>query len=159
MKKEDLDQVLEIEQASFSVPWSKNLFLSEFRSPRIATLMVALAETPVRTVIGYIIFWVVEDETHILNLAVAQRYRGEGVAKQLVLAGLQHASQKGGKRAFLEVRASNIPAQRLYSSLGFLGTGIRKDYYEMPEEDAIIMTLEQSSFLLCKDKKVNEIDE
>lgn len=143
MQKEDIDQVLAIEQASFSMPWSRNLFLSEFRSPRVSSLMVALADGPDRTVIGYIVFWLVEDEMHILNLAVAPAFRRERIAKKLVLAALKRACDKGAKRAFLEVRASNDAAQKLYSHLGFTSTSMRRDYYDVPPEDAVIMTLEQ----------------
>jgi [ribosomal protein S18]-alanine N-acetyltransferase len=146
MTKEDIDQVLAIEQASFSMPWSRNLFLSEFRSPRVSSLLVALADSPVRRVSGFIVFWTVEDEMHILNLAVAPEFRRQGIARRLVLSALSHARSKGAKRAFLEVRASNIAAQKLYSRLGFTGTAIRRGYYDTPVEDAVIMTLEQGAF-------------
>lgn len=146
MKKEDIDQVLAIEHASFSSPWSRNLFLSEFRSPRVSSLMVSLADSPGRKVSGFIIFWTVEDEMHILNLAVAPEFRRQGIAKMLVLAALAHARRKGAKRAFLEVRASNIAAQKLYSSLGFTGIAIRRGYYDAPIEDAVVMTLEHGAF-------------
>lgn len=147
MKKEDVDQVLAIERTSFSQPWSKNLFLSEFRSPAVSTLLVALTSEPEkRTVTGYIVYWNVEDEMHILNLAVAPAYRRLGIARNLVLSGVKRAHRKGAKRAFLEVRASNAAAQKLYSSLGFVGSFIRRDYYDSPLEDAVIMTLEQGSF-------------
>ena len=145
MKKEDLDQVLAIEQASFSAPWSRNLFLSEFRSLRVSNLMVALADGPVRTVVGFIVFWTVEDEMHILNLAVAPQSRRQGIARKLALTALAHARRKGAKRAFLEVRASNAAAQKLYSGLGFTGMSIRRDYYDSPVEDAMVMTLEQGA--------------
>jgi ribosomal-protein-alanine N-acetyltransferase len=148
MKKEDIDQVLAIERTSFSMPWSGNLFLSEFRSPLVSTLMVSLSSTaPQRTVTGYIVFWLVADEMHILNLAVAPDSRRRGIARRLVLAGIEHAHAKGARRAFLEVRASNIAAQKLYSSLGFMGTSLRRDYYDSPVEDAVVMTIEQSAFL------------
>src|SRR5574337_475115 len=112
MKKEDMDQVLAIERASFGMPWSKNLFLSEFRSPAVSTLMVALAEGPERTVIGYIVFWVVAGEAHLLNLAVSPHFRKKGVGRKLVLTALKHAYEKGAQRAFLEVRMSNAAAQK-----------------------------------------------
>ena len=148
MKKEDIGQVLAIEQASFSMPWSGNLFLSEFRSPLVSTLMVSLSSTaPKRTVTGYIVFWLVTDEMHILNLAVAPDVRRRGIARRLVLTGIKHAHEKGARRAFLEVRASNITAQKLYSSLGFMGTSLRRDYYDSPVEDAVVMTLEEKAFL------------
>ncbi len=146
MKKEDIDQVMSIEQASFSMPWSRNLFLSEFRSPGISTLMVALADGPVRTVGGYIVIWLVEDEMHILNLAVTPSLRRQGIARKLVLAAIKRADQKGAKRAFLEVRASNAAAQKLYLDLGFTGTSLRRDYYDAPVEDAVIMALEKDAF-------------
>jgi ribosomal-protein-alanine N-acetyltransferase len=148
MKKEDIDQVLAIEQISFSMPWSGNLFLSEFRSPLVSTLMVSLSnKASKRTVTGYIVFWVVANEMHILNLAVAPDARRHGIAKRLVLAGISYAKAKGAHRAFLEVRASNSAAQKLYSSLGFTGTSLRRDYYDLPVEDAVVMTLEQRAFL------------
>jgi ribosomal-protein-alanine N-acetyltransferase len=146
MRKEDLDQVLAIEQASFSMPWSRNLFLSEFRSLRVSSLMVALTDSPVRKIAGFIVFWTVEDEMHILNLAVAPEFRRQGIARKLVLSALSHARSKGARRAFLEVRASNTAAQKLYSSLGFSGAAIRRAYYDTPVEDAVIMTLERGAF-------------
>jgi [ribosomal protein S18]-alanine N-acetyltransferase len=157
MKKEDVDQVLSIEQSSFSMPWSKNLFLSEFRSPKVSRLLVALADSLERTVIGYIVFWHVEDEMHILNLAVDPQFRRTGIARDLVHAALKRSYEQGAKRAFLEVRISNAPAQKLYASLGFIGNAIRRDYYDAPVEDAVIMTLERGAFemLFCSNKKHN----
>lgn len=143
MKKEDIDQAIAIEQASFSQPWSRNLFLSEFRSIAVSTLLVAVTDDAgVRRVAGYIVFWNVEDEMHILNLAVAPGRRRQGIGRQLVLSALKRAVRKGAKRAFLEVRASNASAQKLYSSLGFTGISTRRNYYDAPIEDAVVMTLE-----------------
>lgn len=147
MRKDDIDRVLAIEQASFSMPWSKNLFLSEFRSPSVSTLLVSLENnTPTRSVTGYIVFWNVEDEMHILNLAVVPERRRQGISRQLVLAAIKRAYAKGARRAFLEVRASNDAARKLYSNLGFTGSSIRRDYYDSPIEDALIMTLEVGAF-------------
>ena len=155
MTKEDVEQVLAIENASFSTPWSKNLFLSEFRSPLVSTLMVALTDVPVRTVIGYVVFWHVVDEMHILNLAVAPAFRRQGISRKLVFAAIRRAYSKGAKRAFLEVRASNTAAQKLYSSLGFIGTSMRREYYDQPVEDAVVMTLETGFFEnLIKNERV-----
>jgi ribosomal-protein-alanine N-acetyltransferase len=147
MKKEDLDQVMAIEQASFSMPWSRNLFLSEFRSPSVSRLLVALApDAPERTITGYLVFWLVAGEMHILNLATAPGSRRQGIARRLVLAGLRHGYSKDARRAFLEVRVSNHSAHKLYSSLGFTGTFVRRDYYDDPIEDAVVMTLEEGAF-------------
>jgi len=147
MKKDDLDQVMAIEQASFSMPWSRNLFLSEFRSPSVSRLLVALApDAPVRTITGYLVFWLVAGEMHILNLATAPGSRKQGIARRLVLAGLMHGYSKNARRAFLEVRVSNEAARKLYSSLGFTGSSLRRDYYDDPVEDAVLMTLEEGAF-------------
>ncbi len=147
MKKEDLDQVMAIEQASFSMPWSRNLFLSEFRSPSVSRLLVALVpDAPMRTIAGYLVFWLVAGEMHILDLATAPGSRQQGIARRLVLAGLRHGYSKEARRAFLEVRASNDSAHKLYSSLGFTATFIRRDYYDDPIEDAVVMTLEEGAF-------------
>jgi ribosomal-protein-alanine N-acetyltransferase len=146
MTKQDIDQVMAIEQSSFSMPWSRNLFLSEFRSPAVSLLLVALAESPIRTVIGYIVCWVVTDELHILNLAVAEGDRRRGIGRKLVLAAIERGSRKGAQKAHLEVRSSNSAAQKLYSDIGFTGSGVRRDYYDSPPEDAVIMTLDDSSF-------------
>jgi ribosomal-protein-alanine N-acetyltransferase len=153
MKKEDIGQVLSIEQTSFTMPWSGNLFLSEFRSPLVSTLLVSLSSMEhKRTVTGYIVFWLITDEMHILNLAVAPDARRKGIARELVLAGIKHAQAKGARRAFLEVRASNIAAQKLYSSLGFIGTSLRREYYDAPVEDAVVMTLGQKAFVSLADR-------
>jgi ribosomal-protein-alanine N-acetyltransferase len=147
MKKEDVDQVFAIEQASFRSPWSKNLFLSEFRSPLISTLLVALADEPLsRKVLGYTVYWIAADEMHILNLATTPELRRQGLARRLVLAAMKLAYQKGAKKAFLEVRASNAAARKLYENLGFEGTFVRRAYYDAPVEDAVVMTLEQGSY-------------
>ncbi len=147
MKEEDIEQVLAIEQSSFSQPWSKNLFLSEFRSPRVSSLLVSLdAESEERRVTGYIVFWTVEDEMHLLNLAVDKAFRRRGIAKELVLHAVKRASEGGAKRAFLEVRATNIEARKLYAGLGFSGRSIRRGYYDAPVEDAVVMTLDELAF-------------
>lgn len=147
MLSEDLGQVLAIEQASFTMPWSRNLFLAELRNQRIATLLVAVADgAPSRTVLGYIIAWNVEDELHILDLATAPAWRMRGIAKGLVLELLIRAFGRGARRAFLEVRASNKAAKRLYAGLGFTESFVREEYYDQPIEDAVIMTLETAAY-------------
>jgi len=148
MKKEDVDKVLAIERACFTQPWSRNLFLSEFRSASVSTLLVALWGDPaLRQVAGYLVFWKVEDEMHILNLAVVPELRRRGVARLLVLSAIRRAAKAGAVRAFLEVRVSNAAAQKLYSGLGFTGNFLRRNYYDEPTEDAVIMTLDAGAFL------------
>lgn len=153
MAKDDLGQVLAIEQASFAMPWSRQLFLRELHNPAISTLLVALGDPATspggrhaRRVTGYIVFWIVADEIHILNLAVAPAQRRRGTAKHLVQSALEKAYAKGARIAYLEVRASNVAAQKLYSGLGFTGISVRRNYYDGPVEDAVIMELGPGAF-------------
>lgn len=144
MISSDLDQALEIERLSFSRPWSRQLFMDELRRPLVSTLLVALSgDEQARTIVGYMVFWVVAGEMHILNLAVAPQRRRRGTAKALVLSGLRIAHAKGAETAFLEVRRSNIAAQRLYEGLGFAKINVRKNYYDVPVEDAVVMSLDR----------------
>jgi len=147
MRKEDLVQVVAIEGEAFSAPWSRNLFLSEFRDPAISLALVAIARGSIREINGYIVSWVTADELHILNLATQRQYRQKGIAKELVVTALRQAFQRGARRAFLEVRASNDPALRMYRNFGFVTTAVRKDYYDLPIEDAVVMTLEKDEYI------------
>jgi ribosomal-protein-alanine N-acetyltransferase len=161
MKTDDLDQVFAIERASFSSPWSWQLFLRELHNPAISTLLVAFedletsrgGQPPARAVKGYVVFWVVADEMHILNLAVAPTYRQQGIAKRLVQGALEKAYGKGARTAYLEVRASNAAAQKLYLGLGFTGISLRRGYYDRPTEDAVIMELGPGAFKTLVEQK------
>jgi ribosomal-protein-alanine N-acetyltransferase len=146
MIKEDLDQVLAIEQISFSMPWSRNLFLSEFRNAPVSLMLVARSSQEPEVIIGYIVCWIVADELHILNLATKPVQRRKGIARLLVLAALKYSYQRNVRRAFLEVRTSNEAALRLYDGLGFVRSIVRKGYYDLPVEDAVVMSLEQDCF-------------
>jgi ribosomal-protein-alanine N-acetyltransferase len=143
MLQEDLDQVHAIEEASFTMPWSRNLFLSEFRNPKVSLMLVARSLSSVREIVGYIVCWRIADELHILDLATLPSWRRKGIARQLVLAALREGLKNGVLRAFLEVRASNSAAFALYENLGFIRTQVREGYYERPIEDAVVMSLEQ----------------
>ncbi len=83
---------------------------------------------------------------HVLNLAVAPAHRRQGTAKRLVQSALEKAYIKGARIAYLEVRASNMAAQKLYLSLGFTGISLRRGYYDGPTEDALIMELGPRAF-------------
>ena len=147
LRQEDVDQVLVIEQASFTMPWSRNLFMSEFRNRPVSLSLVALSgNSQAREVIGYLVSWVIADELHILNLAVVPAFRRQGVAERLVLSALRQAYAKGARKAYLEVRESNSAAQKLYADIGFTSAFIRKEYYDMPLEDAVVMTLDEAAF-------------
>ena len=145
MVKDDLDQVMAIEERSFSMPWTRNLFLAEFRNRPISLMLVALAAGTGREIVGYIVCWVFVDEVHILDLATKELFRRQSVGRRLVLAALGTAYQWGARKAYLEVRRSNAAALALYEGLGFLQTQVRSEYYENPVEDAIVMVLDTAS--------------
>lgn len=145
MAREDIDQVLAIEQASFTMPWSRNLFLSEFRNPKVSLMLVARSPESGGRIISYIVCWVVADELHILDLATEPSWRRKGIARMLVLAAIRQGNAVGALRAYLEVRASNTAALLLYEGLGFTRSLVREGYYDMPVEDAVVMSLERDA--------------
>ncbi|MBE3598704.1 MAG: ribosomal protein S18-alanine N-acetyltransferase [Limnochordaceae bacterium] len=141
MRVRDLNDIMVIERLSFSTPWSKSAFLSELLENERAHYLVARADG---RAVGYVGIWLVADEGHITNVAVHPEYRSRGVGRKLMEAITELARRKGARRLTLEVRKSNLRAQRLYESLGFQGVGLRKGYYRDNNEDAIIMWRELS---------------
>lgn len=148
---EDLPQVLAIEAASFSLPWTREMFEGELGMGISRNLVarvpypmgVATCQEP-EIVAGYICTWLIKGELHINNIAVAPAFHRKGIGRQLLQAALDMARKEGLRRALLEVRASNLSAQGLYEGFGFKVTGIRKGYYSVPREDALIMRLDFS---------------
>lgn len=145
LKQADLDEVLFIERASFTNPWSRRAFLHELRENSTAQLWVARPE-PGGSVAGYLCLWFIVDEVHITNLAVDPRQRRQGVARALVATVLGRCRAEGAGRAILEVRPSNHEAQRLYESFGFRTVGRRKGYYFDNGEDALVMEVDLSDW-------------
>lgn len=139
MNADHLDEIAELEQVCFSTPWSRNMLAEELDNA-CSAFLVALDDGG--HVAGYAGLQVILDEGYITNVAVQPEYRRQGVAGQLLAVFLNFA--KGNHLAFLtlEVRASNYGAIALYGGLGFRSVGRRKNYYEHPREDAIIMTKE-----------------
>ena len=141
MSYRDLEAVCRIEALSFPTPWPKTLFIEELKNPLSHSYIARVEEDDREVVAGYIVFWVVVDEAHILNVAVHPDYRGKGIGKGLVRSAIETCKALDLRRVFLEVRRSNIVARRLYSGLGFRVVGIRKGYYSDTKEDAIVMAL------------------
>ena len=141
MNGDHLDEVAELERVCFPDPWSRNMLKEELEND-LAAFLVALDGQG--AVAGYAGLQVVLDEGYILNVAVRPDCRRQGVAGQLLQVFLDFA--QGNRLAFLtlEVRASNYDAIALYGSRGFRSVGRRKNYYERPREDAVIMTREFS---------------
>ena len=139
MNADHLDEVAELERICFSVPWSRNMLAEELDN-LLSAFLVALDDSD--KVVGYAGVQVILDEGYITNVAVRPECRRQGIAAKLLQVFLDFA--KANQLAFLtlEVRASNYDAIALYGSRGFRSVGRRKNYYEHPKEDAIIMTLE-----------------
>lgn len=137
MREGDLDEVLAIEEASFTVPWSRKSFLFELRDNPYAWNVVLRAEG---RVVGFTCLWVVGDELKINNIAVLPDWRGRGLGGALLRWVLRFARSEGCSEATLEVRPSNVVARELYRLHGFEEVGRRKGYYRDNNEDAILMT-------------------
>ena len=139
MNADHLDEVAELERICFSVPWSRNMLAEELDN-LLSAFLVALDDSD--KVVGYAGVQVILDEGYITNVAVRPECRRQGIAAKLLQVFLDFA--KANQLAFLtlEVRASNYDAIALYGSRGFRSVGRRKNYYEHPKEDAIIMTKE-----------------
>ncbi len=133
----NLDAVVEIERASFSTPWTADMFRWELRNSDVsATYVLRLAD---RTVAAFCCVWTVLDELHINNVAVRPELRRRGFAAMLLEHVMAEAVRQGAAKATLEVRRSNIAALRLYDRLGFTVSGVRPNYYSNPVEDALIL--------------------
>lgn len=140
MRREDLTAVLEIERRSFARPWSRPFFEKELATP-CARLTVAVEEGPLRdTIVGYTCSWRVTDEVHLLDFAVHPERRGLGLGRTLLQSLVEQARAGRARVVFLEVRAGNVVARRLYRQLGFHDLGIRRGYYG-PGQDAVVMEL------------------
>jgi ribosomal-protein-alanine N-acetyltransferase len=134
---DDLEGVLAVDAASFSRPWTRQMYEAEFLNRDTSRLHVL--RLPEIRVAGYIASWIVVDEVHINNIAVLPAFRGRGYGSALLAHALAEAADAGAQRATLEVRRSNDAARRLYERFGFRMAGVRRDYYSHPTEDALIL--------------------
>ena len=137
MSPENVDQIAEIEKECFSKPWSRQMLLDELEN--LSASFIA-AEAEDGTILGYAGLTVVLDEGYINNVAVREPYRKQKVASALLDVFLRFGQANGLAFLTLEVRASNEAAIGLYHKHGFEQVGCRKNYYEDPKEDAILMT-------------------
>jgi [ribosomal protein S18]-alanine N-acetyltransferase len=134
----DVRSLWEIEKLSYSSPWSLWCFLAEYANSK-STILVAGPPHPADwETWGFIIFWMVADEMHLLNLAVHPACRRQGISRSLLTRALHQAHTQGAAVAWLEVRPSNLAALALYQSFGFKQVGIRPGYYTDNKEDALI---------------------
>jgi [ribosomal protein S18]-alanine N-acetyltransferase len=136
MTMSDIDAVHSIEADSFTTPWSRGAFEDELTENKCARYLVAESEGEI---VAYAGAWLVLDECHITNIAVRRDKRGRGYGRLVTMKLIQYATNLGASYISLEVRRSNLVAQSLYKSLGFLQMGCRRKYYEDNGEDALLM--------------------
>lgn len=136
MELADIDQVFEIETASFATPWSKEAFYNELTKNRFAVYTLLEVD---ETIAGYCGVWIIVDEAHITNIALLPEYRGRKLGEALLKKVMETARDMGAKTLTLEVRVSNTVARSLYRKQGFQEGAIRKQYYTDNLEDAIVM--------------------
>lgn len=132
----DIDGVWAVENQTFTTPWSRAAFEAEMSDNDLSCYLVVDEQ---REIAGYAGMWIIVDEAHVTNIAIAEPYRGRGWGEALVSALMDKAVERGAVSMTLEVRASNQTAQKLYSKLGFAVKGRRRSYYTDNQEDALIM--------------------
>ena len=134
----DLPRLHEIEAAAHAHPWSEPQLRREL-SNGYATVLAAEPAAG-GAILGFVVYWVIHDELHVLDVATAPEARRAGIGRALLVAALADGRGRGAHRALLEVRRSNAPAIGLYRSLGFLHDTVRRRYYA-DGEDAVLMSL------------------
>ncbi len=115
--------------------------------------MAAYEEPEQLTIVAFAVFWLLAEELHLLDLAVAPEYRRRGLGRRLLTEVLVRGYQKGAEFAWLEVRPSNMPALALYQSCGFQQVMVRKRYYSETGEDALVLMLPLSAATIERCRK------
>ncbi|WP_125666771.1 ribosomal protein S18-alanine N-acetyltransferase [Paenibacillus baekrokdamisoli] len=141
MTLSDVPEIVNIELEAFTCPWTEEAFVNELTNNHFARYMVMDYDG---IVIGYGGMWTIMDEAHVTNIAVRENYRGRGLGEKMLIELQKLAVFCGSARMTLEVRVSNLIAQRLYRKLGFEPAGVRPAYYSDNLEDALIMWAELS---------------
>ncbi len=149
MTADDLQEIQEIERASFTAPWPPQAYRQELEANRLAHYLTARLD---ETVVGYAGIWLMVDEAHVTTFAVHPEWRRQRIGERLLLALLDLALDRRAREATLEVRLSNLAARRLYEKYGFRPVGIRPRYYSDDGEDALIMTTEELSSVHMRDR-------
>lgn len=151
MQQPDIATVASIERAVFSMPWSSNAYSYELRANPLSHYFVARTHAIERgldgqgldpSIVGYGGFWMMLDEAHVCTLGVQPSWQRQGMGELLLATMIEAAMGLNANFVTLEVRVSNMPAQRLYEKYGFNPMGVRKGYYSDNHEDALIMTTE-----------------
>ncbi|MEM7416412.1 MAG: ribosomal protein S18-alanine N-acetyltransferase [Gemmatimonadota bacterium] len=139
MAEEHVGDVARIEAESFTTPWSEATFAGLLTRDGVVTLVLSDGE---RRVVGYSILWCILDQGELANIAITPSRRGQGLGRILLSHVVREAGARGVAKLFLEVRASNDAALRMYEAFGFERVGVRRDYYDRPKEDAHVMLMQ-----------------
>lgn len=135
----DIVEIIAIEKDSYPTPWSATIFRNEMISP-ISTILVGRSVSgPRGEICGYIVYWRVDDEVHLHNVAVRRDMRRKRIAHRLLTEVIRRSRLQGARWATLEVRRSNLPAQKMYEKFGFSIKGTRPGYYTDTGDDALIL--------------------
>jgi ribosomal-protein-alanine N-acetyltransferase len=137
MTLDDLAQVIEIDRASFSLPWPERSFRFEITDNPASRCWVVEGDD---RIVGMLVLWLIVDEAHVATIAVHPDYRRQGIGQALLLHALKAAMAEGAVSSFLEVRESNLVAQTMYRKYGFVESGKRLHYYKDNDENAILMS-------------------
>ena len=132
----DIPELTAIEGACFSQPWSENAFKESMAQENTLFLCAEVGGT----VVSYIGLYLSFDEAEITNIATLPSYRRKGIARALLKEAADALILRGVAALHLDVRVSNESAQALYRSMGFTVDGIRRGFYSIPREDAVLMT-------------------
>lgn len=136
MTPEDVDEVVAIERASFSNPWTREGFLESLQKDYCHFIVARMTDG---SLAGYCGFYQTADEADITNVAVSQKYRGQGVGFEMLNYLMKTGRERNVLDYTLEVRRGNVCAIKLYEKCGFESVGYRKNFYSNPTEDACIM--------------------
>ena len=144
MRVDDIPQVAALDDLSFADPWPQGSFEYELKANDYSLCLVA--EDPDaaegRTIVGALVIWLIVDEAHIATIAVHPNYRHRGVGRRLLAEGLLQAADRGAVKSLLEVRSGNTEALHLYYGFGFKAVGLRPNYYQAEQEDALLLDLD-----------------
>jgi len=144
MRVEDLAQAAALDRLSFADPWPQGSFEYELKASNYSLCLVA--EDPDaaegQSIVAVLVIWLIVDEAHIATIAVHPDYRHRGIGRRLLAEGLLQAAEGGAVKSLLEVRAGNTEALHLYYGLGYKAVGLRPNYYQTEQEDALLLNLD-----------------
>jgi ribosomal-protein-alanine N-acetyltransferase len=140
----NLDELVNLEKACFTMPWSSKSFEAELAGNQFSHVLIILDPGQGQNIqaVAYLCMWIIFEEIRFLNVAVHPDFRRQGLAKELISHALDLGKEASCCRGMLEVRETNHEARNLYESFQFQAYATRKSYYTNPTEDAILMTLE-----------------